>query len=81
MTAQDPLVQLPLLSAALGRAEQSLYQDILLGRKPRHDTLIPLKHSRARAWKLSTIRTWRPDVAARCQGILQALETHTLTAA
>lgn len=81
MTAQDPMIQLPLLSAALGRSEQSLYQDILLSRMPRHDTLVPLKHAHARAWKLSTLRAWRPDVAARCQGILQALETHTLTAA
>ena len=35
----------------------------------------------ARGWKLSTIARWRPDVAARCQGILEVVQAHELTAA
>lgn len=81
MTAHDPLIRMSVLAAAFARGEQAIYLAIRRGEIPRYDTLLSPERSNTRAWKLSTIRAWRPDVAARCQGILQALETHTLTAA
>lgn len=71
----EPLVRFPVLSAALGRAEQSIYREILRGAIPRHDHLIPLKHSQGRVWRLSTLRAWNPQVADRCAAILTALES------
>ena len=75
MTAQDPLIRLSVLSAALERGEQTMYLSTLKGEIPRHDTLLSLKQSHTRAWKLSTLRHWRPAVAARCLAILHALES------
>jgi hypothetical protein len=77
----DPLVRLPLLCAALERGEQGVYQDILKGNIPPHDRLISLKHSRGRAWRLSTIRAWDPLVADRCAAILHTIESFPLDAA
>ncbi len=79
----EPAVRIEALAAGADLSLNSLHRAMRQGRVPPSDTFIRGNHNGgpACAWKLSTIRTWRPDVAARCQGILQALETHTLTAA
>lgn len=82
-------VRASVLVLALGISEVYLKVQILKGIVPPHDGL--LKATRAacgahravpqtRIWYLNTLYDWRPDVAARCEAILQTLESFPLTA-
>lgn len=81
----DPLITAWMLCPAVGKGEQALYLDMLKGRIPPADARHPQPGtkagSRTRAWRLSTLRAWNPDVAARCAAIAAVLERIPLKAA
>ena len=77
MTVQtDPAVTVAALATATFRSEKTLTVAYMAGELPPPDSTIRDARNRAkiRAWRLSTIRAWNPEVAARCQAILDALE-------
>ena len=75
MSELDPIIRQPTLCAALQRGEQSIHLAIRRGKIPLYSKSPNKRRTAMRAWRLSTIRAWRPDIAARCEAILAALET------
>ena len=80
-TAQAiPSVRLEALATAAGVSINTLRSLMAGGVLPPHDTIQIVHGMSANVWKISTIRAWRPDVADRCEAILQALEKTPLAA-
>lgn len=73
----DPPVSIAIVSAATFRSEKTLTLAYLAGELPHPDSVMRdcCNRRKIRAWRLSTIRTWNPTVAARCQAVIDALET------
>lgn len=61
----DSAVKIEALAAALGVSTNLIQRRVKSGTLPAPDVAIWLK--RPTAWRLSTIRLWRPDVAAKIQ--------------
>ena len=82
MSEFDPAVRLEVMAAACGLAFNNVRRARVAGRIPPPDAEIHKTPTGlvARGWKLSTIARWRPDVAARCQGIHAVIQAHELTA-
>lgn len=76
MTAEsDPAVRLEAVAAAAGLSLNSLRRARVAGRVPPPDAAIQESGygPPARAWKLSTIRSWNPAVADRCARLIEGL--------
>jgi len=61
----DPAVKIEALAAALGVSTNLISRRVKSGTVPPPDVALWLK--RPTAWRLSTIRLWCPDVAAKIQ--------------
>lgn len=73
----DHAVKVEALAAVLGISYDTFYRRLAAGQIPRAD-ISP--HVRGASWRLSTLRTWRPDVAKRCLAVLKTLKDTPLAA-
>ena len=69
----DPAVRLEAVAAAAGLSLNSLRRARVAGKIPPPDAEIQESEygPPARAWKLSTIRSWNPAVADRCARLIE----------
>ena len=76
----DPAVGIATVATAMKSSEHTITAHYMAGGMPPPDSLVRDVRGlrKTRAWRLSTLHTWRPDVADRCAAILAALEQHPL---
>ena len=61
----DPAVKIEALAAALGVSTNLISRRVKNGTLPAPDAALWLK--RPTSWRLSTLKAWRPDIAARLE--------------
>ena len=74
----EPAIKREILVTALGISYDTFYRRLAAGKIPKSD-LNPRMHGAA--WRLNTLKRWRPDIARRCEALLKTLEDLPLTAA